>query len=110
MAAILSAASALDLDALAAEVAHGLPVRALRELQRCLGVSQARLAAAVGIPSRTVRRRLRASGGLSLAESERVARCTRLYYLAASTLGSGNRARAWLGRSRRRSADGHRST
>jgi putative toxin-antitoxin system antitoxin component (TIGR02293 family) len=93
----LSATAALDLEALAAAVGHGLPSRVLGDLQGWLGLSQAALARVLGIPPRTLHRRMRGSGRLPVSESERVARFGRLYHLAARTLGSRDRARAWLG-------------
>lgn len=92
----LSAVAALDLEALAAAVDQGLPARALTELQGWLGLSQTALARVLSIPERTLHRRLRAKGRLPLSESERVARFGRLYHLAVRTLGSPERARAWL--------------
>jgi len=93
----LSAVAALDLEALAAAVGDGLSPRALNDLQGWLGISQVALARVLGIPERTLHRRLRDKGRLPLAESERVARFGRLYHLAVRTLGSPERARAWLG-------------
>jgi len=92
----LSAATALDLGRLASQVEGGLPVRALGDLLEHLDVSQAALAVALGIPERTLHRRLKASGRLPVSESERVGRLSRLYHLAVRTLGTPARARAWL--------------
>ncbi|MBI5503836.1 MAG: DUF2384 domain-containing protein [Deltaproteobacteria bacterium] len=92
----LPAATALNLTMLATEVHRGLPARALSDLLVKLDMSQAALATALGIPERTLHRRMKSVARLTLSESERVARLTRLFYLAEHTLGSEPRARAWL--------------
>lgn len=86
----------LDLTELEAEVGRGLPARTLGDILALLDVPQATLASTLSIPERTLHRRLKGSGRLGVPESERVARLTRLYYLAARALGSPARARGWF--------------
>lgn len=78
-------------------VARGLPVHAFERLQRNLGVSQARLAALVGVAERTLTRR-RDGGRLSPEESDRLLRTARVFGRALELFDAdAAAARAWLG-------------
>jgi putative toxin-antitoxin system antitoxin component (TIGR02293 family) len=82
--------------ALADLVREGLPVRALLLLAERLDVSQADLSERIGIPKRTLTRRLTQHSRLTAAESDRAVRLAQVYSFAADTLGSGDKAAAWL--------------
>lgn len=82
--------------ALAELVREGLPVRALLLLAERLDVRQAEISEKIGIPKRTLTRRLTQHARLTAAESDRAVRLAQVYSNAAETLGSGEKAAAWL--------------
>lgn len=78
----------------------GLPFRAVEDLQRAAELTLTQVAVLLGIPERTIARR-KTTGKLTTAESDRVDRTTRVLSLAAETLGSPEKARAWMQRPNR---------
>ncbi|MGP8174307.1 MAG: antitoxin Xre/MbcA/ParS toxin-binding domain-containing protein [Terracidiphilus sp.] len=82
--------------ALAELVREGLPVKALLLLAERLDVRQAEISEKIGIPKRTLTRRLAQHSRLTAAESDRAVRLAQVYSTAAETLGDGDKAAAWL--------------
>ncbi len=82
--------------ALAELVREGLPVKALLLLAERLDMRQAEISEKIGIPKRTLTRRLTQHSRLTAAESDRAIRLAQVYSNAAETLGSGEKAAAWL--------------
>jgi putative toxin-antitoxin system antitoxin component (TIGR02293 family) len=82
--------------ALAELVREGLPAESLFQLARRLDLGQAELAAKIGIPQRTLTRRLTRKAKLTAAESDRTVRLARVFANAAETLGSEGKASLWL--------------
>ena len=73
----------------------GLPIESFDRLQEELGVPSPRLANAIQVAERTLRRR-RKAGRLQPGESERLLRIARLYERACEVLGSSERASMWM--------------
>lgn len=82
--------------ALAELVREGLPVKALLLLAERLDMRQAEISEKIGIPKRTLTRRLTQHSRLTAAESDRAVRLAQVYSTAAETLGDGDKAAAWL--------------
>ncbi len=82
--------------ALAELVREGLPVKALLLLAERLDMRQAEISEKIGIPQRTLTRRLTQHSRLTAAESDRAVRLAQVYANAAETLGDGDKAAAWL--------------
>jgi putative toxin-antitoxin system antitoxin component (TIGR02293 family) len=82
--------------ALAELVREGLPVKALLLLAERLDIRQAEISEKLGIPKRTLTRRLTQHSRLTAAESDRAVRLAQVYVDAAETLGDGDKAAAWL--------------
>jgi putative toxin-antitoxin system antitoxin component (TIGR02293 family) len=82
--------------ALAELVREGLPVKALLLLAERLDMRQAEISEKIGIPKRTLTRRLTQHSRLTAAESDRAVRLAQVYSAAAETLGDGQKAAAWL--------------
>ena len=82
--------------ALAELVREGLPVKALLLLAERLDIRQAEISEKIGIPKRTLTRRLTQHSRLTAAESDRAVRLAQVYSTAAETLGDGDKAAAWL--------------
>ena len=82
--------------ALAELVREGLPVQALLLLAERLDMRQAEISEKIGIPKRTLTRRLTQHSRLTAAESDRAVRLAQVYSTAAETLGDGDKAAAWL--------------
>jgi putative toxin-antitoxin system antitoxin component (TIGR02293 family) len=82
--------------ALAELVREGLPVKALFLLAERLDLRQAEISEKIGIPQRTLTRRITQHSRLTPAESDRTVRLAQVYANAAETLGSGGKAAAWL--------------
>ena len=82
--------------AMAELVREGLPVRALFLLAERLDLRQAEISEKIGIPQRTLTRRLTQHSRLTAAESDRTVRLAQVYATAADTLGDGDKAAAWL--------------
>lgn len=78
----------------------GLPFAALASVASVLELSQREVTAVLGAAPRTLARRKR-QRRLSPIESDRLYRLARIARIAAETLGSMNKARAWLGRPNR---------
>jgi putative toxin-antitoxin system antitoxin component (TIGR02293 family) len=82
--------------AMAELVREGLPVKALFLLAERLDLRQAEISEKIGIPQRTLTRRLTQHSRLTPAESDRTVRLAQVYANAVETLGSGDKAAAWL--------------
>jgi putative toxin-antitoxin system antitoxin component (TIGR02293 family) len=77
-------------------VREGLPVKALFLLAERMDLRQAEISEKIGIPQRTLTRRLAQHSRLSASESDRTVRLAQVYATASETLGSGDKAAAWL--------------
>ena len=82
--------------ALAELVREGLPVKSLLLLAERLDIRQAEISEKIGIPKRTLTRRLTQHSRLTAAESDRAVRLAQVFSNAAETLGDGDKAAAWL--------------
>ena len=82
--------------ALADLVREGLPVEALFLLADRMGLRQAEISEKIGIPLRTLTRRLAQHARLTAAESDRTVRLAQVFATAAETLGSEEKAAQWL--------------
>jgi len=82
--------------ALAELVREGLPAEALFLLAKRLNLRQAEISAKIGIPQRTLTRRLARHARLTAAESDRTVRLAQVFATAAETLGSEEKAAQWL--------------
>jgi putative toxin-antitoxin system antitoxin component (TIGR02293 family) len=82
--------------AMAELVREGLPVKALFLLAQRLDLRQAEISEKIGIPQRTLTRRITQHSRLTPAESDRTVRLAQVYSTAAETLGDGDKAAAWL--------------
>ena len=82
--------------ALADLVREGLPVKSLFLLAERLDLRQAEISEKLGIPQRTLTRRLMQHSKLTAAESDRTVRLAQVYSTAAETLGDGDKAAQWL--------------
>ncbi|MGP8271749.1 MAG: antitoxin Xre/MbcA/ParS toxin-binding domain-containing protein [Terracidiphilus sp.] len=82
--------------ALAEMVREGLPVEALFLLAKRLDLRQAEISEKIGIPQRTLTRRLARHARLTAAESDRTVRLARVFATAAETLGTEEKAAQWL--------------
>ncbi len=88
--------SAINSGALADLVRKGLPAEALSQLARRLDLRQAEISAKIGIPQRTLTRRMKSHARLTAAESDRTVRMAQVYANAVDTLGSEDKATQWL--------------
>lgn len=82
--------------AMADLVREGLPVKALVLLAERLNLRQAEISEKIGIPQRTLTRRLAQHSRLTAVESDRAVRLAQVYSMAADTLGDGDKAAQWL--------------
>jgi putative toxin-antitoxin system antitoxin component (TIGR02293 family) len=82
--------------AMAELVREGLPAESLNLLAKRLDLRQAEISAKIGIPQRTLTRRLARHARLTAAESDRTVRLAQVYATAAETLGSEEKAAQWL--------------
>src|SRR5580693_3718700 len=82
--------------ALAELVREGLPVKALFLLAERMNLRQAEISEKIGIPQRTLTRRLAQHSRLTAAESDRTVRLAQVYSTAVETLGDEDKAAAWL--------------
>jgi putative toxin-antitoxin system antitoxin component (TIGR02293 family) len=82
--------------ALAEMVRNGLPAEALTELARRLDLRQAEISSKIGIPQRTLTRRMQRHARLTAAESDRTVRLAQVYANAVDTLGSEAKGAQWL--------------
>ncbi len=82
--------------ALAKLVREGLPAQSLFLLARRLDLRQAEISEKIGIPQRTLSRRLHRRARLTAAESDRTMRLAQVYTSAVEALGSEDKATQWL--------------
>jgi len=82
--------------ALAGLVREGLPVKALFLLAERMDLRQAEISEKIGIPQRTLTRRLALHARLTAAESDRTVRLAQVFATAAETLGTEEKAAQWL--------------
>jgi putative toxin-antitoxin system antitoxin component (TIGR02293 family) len=82
--------------ALAELVREGLPVKALFLLAEQMNLRQTEISEKIGIPPRTLTRRLAQHARLTAAESDRTVRLAQVYSTAIETLGDSEKAAAWL--------------
>jgi putative toxin-antitoxin system antitoxin component (TIGR02293 family) len=78
------------------QVRKGLPVKALDELARTLGVDRLELAEVLGTSVRTLQRKTTQKDRLGPAASDRLARVQRILDLASHVLGQTDKASLWL--------------
>jgi len=83
-------------DDLAKLVRRGLPASTVTALAGKLSLGNAVLSRKLGIPQRTMTRRLTQQGRLTAAESDRAARLARVYADAVEMIGDEARAVQWL--------------
>jgi len=81
-------------------IRKGLPYATFEILMRVLGIRARELARLLGVAARTLARR-KSGGELSPAESDRLYRIARIALKASETLGTLEKARAWLHRKNR---------
>jgi putative toxin-antitoxin system antitoxin component (TIGR02293 family) len=81
---------------LAEMVREGLPAEALFRLAKRLDLRQAEISEKIGIPQRTLTRRMARHARLTAAESDRTVRMAQVYTTAVETLGSEDKAAQWL--------------
>ncbi len=82
--------------ALAELVREGIPAKSLFLLAERLHLRQAEISEKIGIPQRTLTRRLAQHSRLTAAESDRAVRLAQVFSTAAETLGDEEKAAAWL--------------
>jgi putative toxin-antitoxin system antitoxin component (TIGR02293 family) len=82
--------------ALAELVRAGLPAQSLFVLAKRLDLRQAEISEKIGIPQRTLTRRLQQHARLTAAESDRTVRLAQVFNAAVETLGSEDKATQWL--------------
>ena len=82
--------------ALAELVREGLPAQTVFLLAKRLDLRQAEISEKIGIPQRTLTRRLAQHSRLTAAESDRAVRLAQVFSTAAETLGTEEKAAAWL--------------
>jgi putative toxin-antitoxin system antitoxin component (TIGR02293 family) len=82
--------------ALADVIREGLPVKSLFLLAERLNLRQAEISEKIGIPRRTLTRRLAQHSRLTAAESDRAVRLAQVFSNAIDTLGDEEKAAAWL--------------
>jgi putative toxin-antitoxin system antitoxin component (TIGR02293 family) len=83
-------------DDLAVLVRKGLPVESFRALAGKLHVGNSALSKTLGIPQRTLTRRLSTASLLTPPESDRTVRMARIYATAVEMIGDEQNAVAWL--------------
>src|SRR5215471_5611576 len=81
---------------LAELVRKGLPAGSLLVLRDKLDLKNAALSAKLGIPQRTLTRRLNQHSRLTPAESDRAVRLARVYATAVEMIGNAEKASQWL--------------
>jgi putative toxin-antitoxin system antitoxin component (TIGR02293 family) len=84
-------------DDLARLVREGLPAGSVPALARKLHLGSGVLSRKLGIPQRTLTRRLSQGSLLTSAESDRTVRMARVYANAVEMIGDQEKAIAWLG-------------
>ena len=88
--------SVKKLDDLAELVRKGLPASSIRELAERLDLGSTVLSQKLGIPQRTLTRRLSQGTRLTSAESDRTVRLARVYAGAVEMIGDEEKALEWL--------------
>jgi putative toxin-antitoxin system antitoxin component (TIGR02293 family) len=83
-------------DELRSLIRKGLPVGSLTVLAERLGVGNGILSRKLGIPQRTLTRRMSQESLLTPAESDRTVRMARIYAQAVEMIGDEHKASAWL--------------
>jgi len=84
-------------DDLAQLVRAGLPARSVSALAERLHLGNGALAKKLGIPQRTLTRRLSLGSLLTFAESDRTVRMARVFANAVEMIGDRDKAIQWLG-------------
>lgn len=84
-------------DDLARIVRKGLPALSVTALAGKLHIANGALSRRLGIPQRTLTRRLSHASVLTPAESDRTVRMARIYACAVEMIGDQEKAIAWLG-------------
>ncbi|MBV9742751.1 MAG: DUF2384 domain-containing protein [Acidobacteriia bacterium] len=84
-------------DDLARLIRLGLPAVSVNALAQKLHLGNSVLGQKLGIPQRTLTRRLSHASRLTPAESDRTVRMARVYASAVETIGDQEKAIAWLG-------------
>jgi putative toxin-antitoxin system antitoxin component (TIGR02293 family) len=82
--------------ALAELVRKGLPAQSLFLLAQRLDLRQAEISEKIGIPQRTLTRRLQQHSRLTAGESDRTVRLAQVFNAVVETLGSEDKATQWL--------------
>ena len=85
-----------SLTDLAELVREGLPASSVTALAEKLDLGNAALSRKLGIPQRTMTRRLSQHSRLSVAESDRTVRLARVYATAVEMIGNKEKAVEWL--------------
>ena len=85
-----------SLTDLAELIREGLPASSLTALAENLDLGNAALSKKLGIPQRTLTRRLSQHSRLSAAESDRTVRLARVYATAVEMIGNKQKAVEWL--------------
>lgn len=83
-------------DDLAELVREGLPANSITALADRMNVGQSVLSRKLGIPQRTLTRRLSHRSRLTVAESDRTVRFARVYASAVEMIGDEEKASEWL--------------
>lgn len=83
-------------EALISAVREGLPAEALSSLAERLDLRQAEISAKLGIPQRTLTRRIAQHARLTAAESDRTVRMAQVFANTVETLGSEEKAAHWI--------------
>lgn len=81
---------------LGASIRAGFPARSLTVLIDRLGFRAGEASAVLGMPARTLTRRLHSTARLTPGESDRLARVARVFATAVRALGDEEKARGWL--------------
>jgi putative toxin-antitoxin system antitoxin component (TIGR02293 family) len=83
-------------DELAELVRKGLPASSVKALAERLALANTALSRQLGIPQRTMTRRLSQSSRLTAAESDRAVRLARMYAIAIEMIGDKEKGVEWL--------------
>lgn len=94
---IMAKAVELDLDSVIdAALRKGIPVSVAETIRSELKMSEPDFVQYIGISVSTLKRKRSLQGRLSVQESDRLYRLTRIYSLATAVLGSKENAREWM--------------
>ena len=77
-------------------IRKGLPTSSLTSLAAALGIGSGALSRKLGIPQRTLTRRMSDGSRLTAAESDRIYRMARIFSLAVELIGDKENAIQWL--------------